>query len=248
MLILPAIDLRNGKCVRLQQGDYAQETVYGDSPVEMAKHWEQQGAEFLHIVDLDGAKDGLPTNFALVSEIAKNLSIPIEIGGGIRNEETIQRYLDAGVHRLVIGTLALKEAGWFREMSRKFPDRLVLGIDGRNGLVATEGWLETSQTLATDLAKKYVDLPLSALVYTDIAKDGMLAGPNIAEMEAMRQAVPFPLIVSGGIASLDDIRHLAQGGFHACIIGKALYENRFQLPEAIAAGSGATGSGVASSG
>ena len=235
MLILPAIDIRNGKCVRLQQGDYGKETIYGDSPVEMAKHWEGQGAEFLHIVDLDGAKDRQATNFSVISKIAENLKIPIEIGGGIRNEETIQRYLNAGVNRLVIGTLALKEADWFREMCRKFPDRLVLGIDGRNGLVATEGWLETSQTLATDLAKKYIDLPLSALVYTDIAKDGMLEGPNVAEMEAMRRAVPFPLIVSGGIASLDDVRHLAQDGFHACIIGKALYENKFQLPEALAA-------------
>jgi len=235
MLILPAIDIRNGKCVRLQQGDYRQETVYADSPVEMAKVWEQQGAEFLHIVDLDGAKDGQPTNFAIVRNIAESIHIPVEIGGGIRDQETIQRYLDAGVNRLVIGTLALKEADWFREMCRKFPDRLVLGIDGRNGLVATEGWLETSQTLATDLAKKYVDLPLAALVYTDIAKDGMLEGPNIDEMEAMRRAVPFPLVVSGGIASLDDVRRLASRNFHACIIGKALYENRFQLSDALAA-------------
>jgi phosphoribosylformimino-5-aminoimidazole carboxamide ribotide isomerase len=233
MLILPAIDIRNGKCVRLQQGDYAQETVYADSPVEMAKHWEKQGAQFLHIVDLDGAKEGLPTNFDLVSSIAQSINIPIELGGGVRSQETIQRYLDAGVNRLVIGTLALKEADWFREMSQKFPDKLVLGIDGRNGLVATEGWLETSQTLATDLAKKYIDLPLAALVYTDIAKDGMLAGPNIDEMEAMRQAVPFPLVVSGGIASLDDVRRLAARNFHACIIGKALYENKFQLAEVL---------------
>ena len=234
MRILPAIDIRNEKCVRLQQGDYSQETVYGDSPVEMAKHWEQQGAEFLHIVDLDGAKDGQPTNFALICNIAQSLNIPLEIGGGIRHEATIRRYLDAGVNRLVVGTLALKEADWFRAMCQKFPNRLVLGIDGRNGLVATEGWLETSQTLATDLAKKYADLPLAALVYTDITKDGMLVGPNVPEMEAMRHAVPFPLIVSGGIASLDDIRRLAQGGFHACIVGKALYENKFQLPEALA--------------
>jgi len=238
MLILPAIDIRNGKCVRLQQGDYGKETIYGDSPVEMAKHWEGQGAEFLHLVDLDGAKDGHATNFAIVSNIAESLNIPVEIGGGIRNEETVQRYLDAGVNRLIIGTLALKEADWFREMCQKFPHQLVLGIDGRNGLVATEGWLETSQTLATDLAKKYIDLPLSALVYTDIAKDGMLAGPNIAEMESMRRTVPFPLIVSGGIASLDDIRRLAQNGFQACIIGKALYENKFQLPDALAVAKG----------
>jgi phosphoribosylformimino-5-aminoimidazole carboxamide ribotide isomerase len=197
----------------------------------MAKHWEQQGAEFLHIVDLDGAKEGQPTNFSIVSNIAKSINIPIELGGGVRNQETIQRYLDAGVNRLIIGTLALKEVDWFREMSQQFPNKLVLGIDGRNGLAATEGWLETSQTLATDLAKKYVDLPLAALVYTDIAKDGMLEGPNIEEMEAMRQAVPFPLIVSGGIGSLDDIRQLASRNFYACIIGKALYEKKFRLAE-----------------
>ena len=207
----------------------------------MARHWQEQGAEFLHIVDLDGAKDGQPTNFSFVNSIVESLKIPIEIGGGIRNEETIQRYLDAGVNRLVIGTLALKEVGWFRKMCQKFPDRLVLGIDGRNGLVATEGWLETSQTLATDLAQQYIDLPLAALVYTDIAKDGMLAGPNIAEMAAMRHAVPFPLVVSGGIASLDDVRRLAQSGFHACIIGKALYENKFRLPEALAVASSENG-------
>jgi len=233
MLILPAIDIRNGKCVRLTQGDYNQETIYADSPIDMAMHWQEQGAEFLHLVDLDGAKEGKPTNFAIVSNIAARLKIPIEIGGGIRSRETIEQYLDAGVNRLVIGTLALKEADWFREMCQQFPYRLVLGIDGRNGLVATEGWLETSQTLATDLAKKYVDLPLAALVYTDIATDGMLVGPNIDEMEAMRQTIPFPLVVSGGIATLDDIRRLAARNFHSCIIGKALYENRFQLPEAL---------------
>ena len=238
MLILPAIDILGGKCVRLQQGDYNQETIYADSPVEMAKNWEQQAAAHsqlwgLHIVDLDGAKDKVPTNFAIISEIAQSINIPIEVGGGIRTQETIQRYLDAGVNRLVIGTLAQKEPMWFREMCHQFPGKLVLGIDGRNGLVATEGWLETSQTLATDLAKQYIDLPLAALVYTDIAKDGMLEGQNIEEMEAMRQTVPFPLVVSGGISSLDDVRRLVQRGFHSCIIGKALYENKFRLEEVL---------------
>lgn len=238
MLIIPAIDIRNGKCVRLQQGDYNQEKVYADNPVEMAKHWEQLGAQFLHIVDLDGAKEGQPTNFALIKNIVEAVSIPIEVGGGIRNQETIERYLESGVNRLIIGTLALRERMWFRAMSGHFPQRLVLGIDGRNGLVAAEGWLETSQVKATDLAKKYTDLPLAALVYTDIAKDGMLDGPNISEMETMRQVVPFPLVVSGGIASLDDIRRLSQDGYDACIIGKALYENKFSLPDALTAAVG----------
>jgi phosphoribosylformimino-5-aminoimidazole carboxamide ribotide isomerase len=235
MLILPAIDIRNGKCVRLQQGDYNQETVYADGPYEMAKHWEQQGAEFLHIVDLDGAKAGEPINCATICDIVKNVDIPVEVGGGVRNQETIQRYLDAGVNRLIIGTLALKEADWFREMSQQFPYQLALGIDARKGLVATSGWLEMSQTLATDLAKEYVDLPLAAMVYTDIAKDGMLTGPNVDEMEAMRQTVPFPLIVSGGIATLDDIHQLAKRDFYACIIGKALYEHKFRLTDSLVA-------------
>jgi len=233
MLIIPAVDIRNGKCVRLQQGDYNHETIYADNPVDMAKHWEQQGAPFLHIVDLDGAKAGEPTNFVTVSKIAESVNIPIEVGGGIRNQNTIQKYLNAGVNRLIIGTLALKKVGWFREMCQKFPKKLVLGIDGRNGLVATEGWLESSHTLATDLAKQYADMPLGALIYTDIAKDGMLAGPNIGEMETMRQTVPFPLIVSGGIATLDDIRCLAHSDFYACIIGKALYEKTILLAEAL---------------
>ena len=233
MLLLPAIDIRNGKCVRLQQGDYNQETVYAESPVDMAQHWEQQGARFLHIVDLDGAKDKKPTNFDTVCKIAQCISIPVEVGGGIRDQDTIHRYLDSGVNRLVIGTLAHKDPRWFREMSQMFPQRLVLGIDGRNGCVATEGWLETSRTLASDLARQYAGLPLSALVYTDIAKDGMLEGPNIEAMEEMRLAVPFPLVVSGGIASLDDIQNLVQRDFQACIIGKALYENKFTLPDAL---------------
>ncbi|MDR0521001.1 MAG: 1-(5-phosphoribosyl)-5-[(5-phosphoribosylamino)methylideneamino]imidazole-4-carboxamide isomerase [Planctomycetaceae bacterium] len=235
MIILPAIDIRNGKCVRLQQGDYGLETVYADSPEETAKQWEEQGAEFLHLVDLDGAKEKKPVNAEAVCRIARSVKIPVEVGGGIRHQETIQHYLDAGVNRIVIGTLALKEPEWFCEMCRLFPNKLVLGIDGRDGFAATEGWLENSRIPAAELAKRYIGLPIAALVYTDIAKDGMLAGPNFAEMKAMRQAVPFPVIASGGIASLDDIRQLAGLGFPACITGKALYEGKFTLAEAIRA-------------
>ena len=240
MQIIPAIDIRNGKCVRLQKGDYNQETIYGNNPIEMAKHWEQLGAEFLHIVDLDGAKEGKPTNFLTIGKIAKNIAIPIEVGGGIRNQETIQHYLNEGVNRLVIGTYALKESEWFRDMGQLYPHKLALGIDARKGFVATAGWLETSRTLATNLAKQYVDLPLATMIYTDIDTDGMLTGPNITEMETMRQTVPFPLIVSGGISSLEDIRQLSHSGFYACIIGKSLYENKFQLPDAIATANAGT--------
>ena len=233
MELWPAIDILNGQCVRLKQGDYRQETVYGSSPATMAEHWVGCGAEFLHIVDLDGAKDKRPTNQRFVREILERVSIPVEIGGGIRTEETIHAYLGMGIHRVVIGTLALKEPDWFREMSRRFPCRLVLGIDAKNGMVATEGWLESSQTTAISLALTFADLPLAALVYTDIAKDGMLEGPNFNEMAAMNRAAPFPVVASGGVSSLDDIRRLKELGLPACNIGKALYEGAFRLEDAL---------------
>ncbi len=233
MQLWPAIDILNGQCVRLKQGDYNRETVYGSSPAEMARHWVDQGARFLHVVDLDGAKDKSPVNKRFVREIVERISIPVEIGGGIRTEETIKEYLDMGIHRVVIGTLALKEPDWFREMSEKFPGKLVLGIDAKNGMVATEGWLETSKTPAVLLAKTFENLPLAALVYTDIAKDGMLEGPNFAEMDAMQKAVSFPVVASGGVSTLDDIRKLKELGIPACIIGKALYEGTMRLQDAL---------------
>ncbi len=234
MQLWPAIDILNGKCVRLKQGDYARETVYGESPAAMARHWVSGGGKFLHVVDLDGAKDKEPVNMPSVKEIvaAVGHQVPVEIGGGIRSEKTIRDYLDMGVSRIVVGTLALKQPEWFREMARKFPGKLVLGIDAKAGMVATEGWLEASKTKAVELAKNYVDLPLAALVYTDIAKDGMLEGPNFDEMVAMRNAVSFDVVASGGIHSLDDIRKLKELGLPACIIGKALYENIFTLADA----------------
>lgn len=233
MELWPAIDILGGKCVRLMQGDYQRETVYGSSPAAMARHWVDLGAKNLHVVDLDGAKDKTPVNFESVREIVRNVDIPVEIGGGTRDEKTIADYLEMGVARVVIGTLALKEPDWFREMSRKFPGKLVLGIDAKNGMVATEGWLETSKTPAVELAGQYTELPLAALVYTDIAKDGMLEGPNFAEMAAMQSAVSFPVVASGGVSSLDDIRRLKELGLPACIIGKALYEGAMKLEDAL---------------
>ncbi|MDR1485298.1 MAG: 1-(5-phosphoribosyl)-5-[(5-phosphoribosylamino)methylideneamino]imidazole-4-carboxamide isomerase [Planctomycetaceae bacterium] len=233
MQLLPAIDILNARCVRLKQGDYGNKTVYADDPVEAARYWFSCGAEMLHIVDLDGAKDKRPVNCEVVISIVRAVDIPVEIGGGIRDEKTIQNYLDNGVARVVIGTLALKDPDWFRAMSEKFLYRLVLGIDARNGQVATEGWLETSQTPAVKLAQQFVELKLAAVVYTDIAKDGMLAGPNFSEMAAMRDAVPFPVVASGGIASVDDIKKLKALNIPACIIGKALYEKKFKLEDAL---------------
>jgi len=231
--ILPAIDLRGGKCVRLRQGDYAQETVFGDDPAEMARHWVELGGQFLHLVDLDGAKDGAPTNLEAISAIVKSVGVPCELGGGIRNEETIRSLLELGLNRLVIGTLALRQPDWFREMCRKFPNRLVLGIDARNGFVATDGWLETSQTKAIELAEQFNGVPMAAIVYTDIATDGMMKGSNVPAMKEMKDTVNVPVVASGGVTTLDDVRKLKDAGLDAAIIGRALYEGTIYLPDAL---------------
>ncbi len=238
MQVWPAIDLRGGKCVRLKQGDYRRETVFGEDPAVIARQWVAQGAECLHLVDLDGARDGIPGNLASVEAILKAADVPCQLGGGIRTEETIRRLLDLGVARLVIGTLGLKEPNWFRQMSRLFPGRLVLGIDARDGLVATDGWLQTSRTAATELAHEFDTEPIAAIVYTDIATDGMLAGPNVAAMAQMQAAVPHPVIASGGVTTRDDVARLAAIPMAGCIIGRALYEGTLTLPEAIRAGKG----------
>lgn len=233
MEIWPAIDILGGKCVRLRQGDYSQETVFGDSPLKMAEHWVNQGARRLHLVDLDGAKEGRTTNIKIVEEIVRSIDIPCELGGGIRSEESICRLLDAGVRRLVIGTYALENPEWFKEMTCRFPERLVLGIDAKDGRVATRGWLETSSMSAVSLAKQCAELPLSALIFTDIATDGMMQGPNIAATQLMQHSVALPVICSGGITTLEDVRQVYEAGIVGCIIGRALYEGTIRLKEAI---------------
>ena len=235
MEIWPAIDLRGGKCVRLRQGDYARETIYGDDPAEMARRWVNEGAEYLHLVDLDGARDGHWANREAVQKIIAAVNIPCELGGGIREEATIRELLDLGLARLVIGTKALKEPDWFRAMCRLFPHKLAIGIDAKNGLVATDGWLETSSTPATELANQYVNEPVAAIIYTDIAKDGMLAGPNFEAMGEMQAAVKLPVIASGGVTTADDVRRLAAIGMAGAIIGRTLYEDQLTLGEALAA-------------
>jgi phosphoribosylformimino-5-aminoimidazole carboxamide ribotide isomerase len=221
--------------VRLRQGDYRQETVFGDDPAAIARHWVDLGAKCLHLVDLDGAWEGHPANLPSVRSILQAVDVPCELGGGIRNEESIHDLLDLGLRRLVIGTLALREPDWFRRMCRKFPGRLVLGIDARGGRVATEGWQWTSDVTATELARWFAGEPLAAVIYTDIATDGMMAGPNVAEMAAMRAAVEWPVVASGGVTSKDDVARLAAVPMAGCIIGRALYEGTLTLPEAIAA-------------
>jgi phosphoribosylformimino-5-aminoimidazole carboxamide ribotide isomerase len=235
MQIWPAIDLRGGKCVRLRQGDYQQETIFDDDPVAVARQFAAQGARHLHIVDLDGAREGLPVNLPVVQEILAVVDIECELGGGIRDEQSVEELLAFGLARLVIGTSALKEPEWFRDACRKFPGKLVLGIDAREGRVATDGWLSTSDVAATDLALQFSGEQLAAIVYTDIATDGMLSGPNVEAMSAMQAAVRAPVIASGGVTTADDVARLAAAGLAGCIIGRALYEGTLTLSDALRA-------------
>ncbi|MCC7086155.1 MAG: 1-(5-phosphoribosyl)-5-[(5-phosphoribosylamino)methylideneamino]imidazole-4-carboxamide isomerase [Pirellulales bacterium] len=235
MQIWPAIDLRGGKCVRLQQGDYGRETVFADDPAAMARQWVANGAKCLHLVDLDGARDGKPANLPSIKAILEAVDVPCELGGGIRDAATISALLNLGLARLVIGTKALRQPDWFRDIVRKFPAKLALGIDARDGLVATDGWLQTSQTPAIELARQFAGEPLDAIVYTDIARDGMLAGPNIAAMRAMKEAVQLPVIASGGVATRADVADLAAIPMAGLVIGRALYEGTLTLADALAA-------------
>jgi phosphoribosylformimino-5-aminoimidazole carboxamide ribotide isomerase len=241
MQILPAIDLRGGQCVRLRQGDYQQETVFSDDPVAMAEEWQSQGAHILHLVDLDGAKEGRPVNHEVVKKIVERLDIPCQLGGGIRNEESIRLLLEeVGVTRVIVGTAALKNPEWFREMAVKYPGQLCLGLDAKDSMVATEGWLDVSQTSAIELARQYVDLDLPAVIYTNIANDGMMQGVDeqtIQDMAALAK-LGLKVIASGGVTTLDDIRrlnevHQTTPNLTGVITGRAIYEGVFRVTEAV---------------
>lgn len=234
MQLWPAIDLRDGKCVRLQQGDYGRETVFAPNPSEVARRFVQLGAKRLHLVDLDGARDGRLVNAEAIREIVATAGVPCQLGGGIRDEETIDSLLTLGLSRLVIGTQAVKQPDWFRQMCQRHPGRLCLGIDARDGMVATDGWLETSEMAAVELAVRMRELPLAAVIYTDIARDGMLAGVNLPAMAEMKQRFAGEVVASGGVTSLDDVRSLSQAGLDGCIVGRALYEGRLQLEPLLA--------------
>ena len=231
MLIYPAIDLLGGRCVRLRQGDYAQETVFSDDPAAVAREWVRQGADRLHVVDLDGAKSREPVNGSTIQRIVEAAGVPVQLGGGIRSEEHLQLVFGWGVRWAVLGSKALQDPDWVKRMAYEYPDRIVLGLDARAGFVATEGWLETSTTKATDLAKLVEDTPLAAVVYTDIAKDGMMAGPNFEALQEMRAATKRPVIASGGVTTLDQANRLAEAGTYAAIVGRALYEGTVTLQE-----------------
>jgi phosphoribosylformimino-5-aminoimidazole carboxamide ribotide isomerase len=244
MQIWPAIDLRGGKCVRLQQGDYGRELVFSEKPLDIARQLVDAGAECLHLVDLDGAREGKPVNSDSIRAIVSAIEVPCELGGGIRDEATIRSVIDdVGLSRVVIGTRAVQEPDWFRRMIAMFPGKLVLGIDARDGMVATDGWLKTSSSKAIDFAKQFEGEPLAAIIYTDIARDGMLNGPNLPTMKAMQQAVRLPVVASGGVTSAADVAALAAIPMAGCIIGRALYEGKIKLADALAASRNGRASG-----
>ena len=229
MHIYPAIDLLGGRCVRLRQGDYAQETVFSDDPAAIARQWVNQGATRLHIVDLDGAKAGRPVNGPVIRSIVEAAGVPCQLGGGIRTDADLATVFDWGVRWAVLGTRALQDPNWVRAVASKHPDRIVLGVDAKNGFVATEGWLEVSHVKAIDLAKQVADAPLAAVVYTDIAKDGMMAGPNFEALAEMQASQSLPVVASGGVCTLEHVKRLAASGTYGCIIGRALYEGTVDL-------------------
>lgn len=236
MLVIPAIDLKDGKCVRLRQGLMEDSTVFSDSPAATAAKWVEQGCRRLHLVDLNGAFDGKPVNGDAVMEIAKAYpELPIQIGGGIRSAETIEQYLSAGVSYVIIGTKAVKEPDFVSEMCKQFPGHIIVGLDAKNGLVATDGWAEVSELKAVDLAKKFEQDGVSSIVYTDIARDGMMQGVNVEATVALAQSSSIPVIASGGVTNMDDIRALSKvagKGICGAITGRAIYEGTLDLAEA----------------
>jgi phosphoribosylformimino-5-aminoimidazole carboxamide ribotide isomerase len=234
--LYPAIDMRGGKCVRLIQGDYNQESVYGDSPFDMAKQFADQGADWIHMVDLDGAKDGKKFNHEHVICVAKELPAKVQVGGGIRSMEDVSYYLDQCVDRVILGSAAVSDPEFVRGALKKYGgSRIAIGLDARNGFVATEGWLETSHIRAVDLAKRLVEEGAETFIFTDISKDGMLQGPNVEAIGELAQVTGKEVIASGGVSSIEDLQNIKEDdrGIAGAIIGKALYTGRFTLSDAL---------------
>lgn len=237
MLVIPAIDLKNGKCVRLLQGRAADETIYSDAPAEVARQWEQAGAQWLHIVDLDGAFNKSPQNVDSIRQILKNVDIPIQLGGGIRNEETIRFYLGMGVRRVIIGTEAIKQPQWIISVAAAYPDRIVVGIDARDGKAAIDGWTQTTRIDPIELVQQYAGSQVAAIVFTDISRDGMQTGTNLDQTRRLAESTSIPVIASGGVSTLEDIADLIPlepCGVTGVITGKALYSGSLQLEAALA--------------
>lgn len=237
MIVIPAIDLKEGKCVRLEQGLMEKDTVFSDNPGAQARAWQEQGAELLHIVDLDGAFAGEPRNRSAIEAILGEITIPAQLGGGIRDMATIEAYLSLGLSRVIIGTAAQRNPVLVEEACRKFPGRIVVGIDAKNGLVAVQGWAELTDITAIELAKKFEGFGVSAIIYTDISRDGMMQGVNIDATRQLAEAISIPVIASGGLSSLADIEKLMaieSSGVIGAITGKAVYTGAIDLAEAVA--------------
>jgi len=236
MLIIPAIDLKEGKCVRLEQGLMDKATVYSDAPATTAKHWESQGAEILHVVDLNGAFAGVPKNLEAIKAIRSAVRMPIEVGGGIRDIATIDTLVSIGIDRIILGTAAIENPDFVRDACKRFPGRIIVGIDAKDGLVAIKGWAEVTKVKAVELAQKMQDYGVIAIIYTDIRRDGMLSGPNIEATQALAKALHIPVIASGGVHTMKDIENLLTvrySGVSGVITGKAIYSGSLDLREAI---------------
>ena len=238
MNVIPAIDLLEGKCVRLFQGDYDQSQVYNENPVEVAKQWEAEGASRLHLVDLDGAKVGKPENWEVIGAIAQAINIPIEVGGGLRDAERVSALFDLGVQYAILGTVAVEKPELVGELCKQFPGQIIVGIDAREGKVATRGWLETSEVMAVELAQRMGEMGAAEIIYTDIKRDGTMKGPNMEALKELATAIDTPVIASGGVSSVSDLMRLltlVPSGVSGAIVGKALYTGDISLKQAIRA-------------
>ena len=234
MQLYPAIDMKNGQCFRLRQGAFKDITIYSDAPEKVAAHWQEKGASFLHLVDLDGALAGYSVNEEVIRRIADTVSIPIEIGGGIRSKEAVERMLDLGVRRVIIGTKAAEHPEFLRDMVRTFGEEaIVAGVDAKDGMVAVEGWEKVSSLTASDLCLTMKEYGVRHIVYTDISRDGMLSGPNVEATRKLTEDTGLDIIASGGVSCMEDLKCLHEAGIRGAIIGKALYENRIDLAEAV---------------
>jgi phosphoribosylformimino-5-aminoimidazole carboxamide ribotide isomerase len=236
MMVIPAVDLKDGRCVRLSQGRMDQESVYSEDPIQMAKHWESKRVERLHVIDLNGAVMGKPFHRSLIEEITRSLRIPIEVGGGIRDLETIEQYLSSGVGWVILGTVAYSNRGLVEEACRRFPGRVILAIDAKGGRLAIQGWNEEVTLGASELARQFEGMGLSTIIFTDVERDGMGTGLNTEATKALARSTPIPVIASGGVSRVEDIEHLLElepDGVIGVIVGRALYTGKIDLEEAI---------------
>ncbi len=235
MIILPAIDIRGGRCVRLRQGRFREETIYDEDPAAVAERFEAAGAEWLHVVDLDGAREGEPRNLDTVRAIRRAVKVQVELGGGLRTTAAVAEALAAGIDRVIVGTRAVREPEWLEELARRFAGCVVWGLDTQNARVAVAGWSEATDKTVVEMIGQVAKLPLAAIIYTDIGRDGMMSGPNVAATEELVKASPWPVIASGGVTTAEDIRALKKAGAAGAIVGRALYEGKLTLEAALAA-------------